>query len=104
MDANMVVGLVGILLSLIAVVVSLYALLDARAQVLRLLNVELHRAYVRVLTDTAWLFLDPTEKAHTKDMAKGLEEFCTLAQELNPKRTPNVSKTTVEYSALELAK
>jgi hypothetical protein len=49
------------------------------------------------------LFITPTERAHSKEIAKGLEEFSMFAKILNPERTPNISTNTVNNEALAMA-
>lgn len=101
MDAGSIIGFLGIL---ITTGIAIYAILDVRKQVNGLLVVERNLAYAKILNDMSWLFVDPTDKAHSVEIAKGLEEFCLLAQVINPKRAIGVHKETVEREALSLAK
>ena len=101
MDSGSVIGIVGII---ITTGIAVYAVLDVRKQVKGLLVVERNLAYAKILNDMAWLFVDPTDKANSVEMAKELEEFCLLAQAITPERALSVHKETVEREALSLAK
>jgi len=98
-----VLGLVATLVAVVALVVSLYGVKDFRNQIEGLLRVERNRAYTKVLNDMVWEFVEPTEKAHKVEIAKGMHEFCTLAEVLDPKRTVDISQTTVNNEALWMA-
>lgn len=101
MDIGTIVGIVGII---ITVAIAVYAILDVREQVRRLLLVQRNIAFTRIVQDFAWLFVEPTDTGHTAEIAKGLAEFCLLAEVLDATKTPNVSKSTVENEALATAK
>jgi hypothetical protein len=101
MDMGSAIGILGIL---ITTAVAVYAILDVRKQVKGLLVVERNLAYAKILNDMSWLFVDPTERAHSAEIAKGLQEFCLLAQVITPKRAMAVHKETVEKEALSVAK
>src|SRR4029077_18316827 len=97
MDWGSTIGIVGIV---ITTAIAIYAILDVRKQVKGLLIVQRGVAYAKIINDMALLFVDPTEKAHSAEIAKGLEEFCLLAQVITPERGVNVHKETVEREAL----
>jgi hypothetical protein len=101
MDVGSIIGILGIL---ITTAIAVYAILDVRKQVKGLLVVERNLAYAKILNDMSWLFVDPTDKAHSVEIAKGLEEFCLLAQVITPRRALAVHKETVERESLSLAK
>jgi hypothetical protein len=101
MDVGSIIGILGIF---ITTGIAVYAILDVRKQVKGLLVVERNLAYAKILNDMSWLFVDPTDKAHSVEIAKGLEEFCLLAEVITPKRALGVHKETVEREALSLAK
>ncbi len=103
MTTELLLGWIGLLAALIAVGVSIYAILDVRREVKKLIRIERNRAYARILNDMAWLFITPTERAHSKEIAKGLEEFSMFAKILNPERTPDISTNTVNNEALAMA-
>ncbi len=101
MDWGSIIGIAGIV---ITTAIAIYAILDVRKQVKGLLIVQRGAAYAKIINDMAWLFVDPTEKAHSAEIAKGLEEFCLLAQVVTPEPGVNVHKEIVEREALSLAK
>src|SRR5260370_38591404 len=103
MTTELLLGWIGLLAALIAVGVSIYAILDVIREVKKLIRIERNRAYARILNDMAWLFITPTERAHSKEIAKGLEEFSMFAKILNPERTPDISTNTVNNEALAMA-
>jgi len=99
-DCGAIIGIAGIV---ITTAIAIYAILDVRRQVKGLLKVQRGVACAKIINDMAWLFVDPTEKAHSAEIAKGLEEFCLLAQVITPESGVNVHKETVEKEALSLA-
>jgi len=97
-------SIVGIVLTILTVVIAIYAILDVRERVRQLILIERNIAFSKVVQDFAWLFLEPTGTGHTLEIVKGLSEFSMLAEALDAARTPSVSKTTVEHEALATAK
>jgi len=100
-DTGSIVGIVG---TIVTVAIAVYAILDVREQVRRLILIERNVAYTRIVQDFAWLFLEPTGTGHTPEISKGLAEFCMLAEVLDAAKTHAVSKTTVENESLATAK
>jgi hypothetical protein len=79
------------------------AIRDTRKQVVRMILLERDRAYSKILNDMAWLYIAPTQLAHTSDIAKGLHEFVRIQQDLTPELTEETLKSTVENESLALA-
>jgi hypothetical protein len=100
MSTEAIVSIFGILA---AAVFSIIAINDARTQVRQLISVARGLAWKKVVTDLAWLFIDPTEKAYTTEITKGLEEFSVLSRALDPQKNPGDLKAAAEHQALELA-
>lgn len=50
-----------------------------------------------------WLFVDPTELAHSVDIAKGLEEFNLITVAIDPKQTADITNNVVNNEALVYA-
>ena len=70
----------------------------------QLILIERNISFSKVIQDFAWLFVEPTGTGHTREIAKGLEEFSMLAHVLDAARIPAVSKSTVENESLAMAK
>jgi hypothetical protein len=100
MDPGSIIGIVGIV---ITTIIAVYAIIDAREQVNGLISVERKRVFTRTRNDMVWLFVDPTELAHTPEIAKGLEEFNLISAALDPKWTPDLTQSVVNNEALVFA-
>jgi hypothetical protein len=81
----------------------IWAINDAREQVRGFIRTERNVAWSRILNELVWLFVDPTDRSHSKEVATGLGVFALLAQELNPEQTPESLKEAAENEALQLA-
>lgn len=107
MDTGLLIGLVGIVVGIVGIVITMViavcSMRDARKQVKDLINLERNRVYVRIRNDMVWLFVDPTELAHSVEIAKGLEEFNLISTVLEPKQNPDITKDIVNNKALEFA-
>src|SRR5271170_7005021 len=99
----MSIELVGLLISLVAIGLAVYAIYDVRTQVKELISLERKRVFTKTRNDMVWLFIDPTERAHTPEIAKGLEEFAILSMALDPKQTPDLTNHAVNNDALMFA-
>lgn len=82
---------------------SIWAINDARKQVRGSVRTQRNLAWIRVQNELVWLFVDPTDKTHSKEVATGLSEFALLARELNPDRKPKDLKEAADNEALQLA-
>lgn len=100
MTADLIVGVLGIV---ITTAIAVYAIWDVRRETKKTLKIQRDLAYLTVKNDLVWEFIDPTESAYTREIAKGLHEFGFLAQALNPEWTADTIKTAVEKEALEFA-
>jgi hypothetical protein len=96
-------SLVADLVSIIGMCVAIYAIRDTRALARNAIFLERNRVYARVRNDMAWLYIDPTGSGHTSEIAKQLEEFCNLAQALDPAWEIGDIKFAVEREALQYA-
>jgi hypothetical protein len=94
--AALVVGFVGIAISVLAV-------LDVRERVKRLIKLERRRVYTRVRNDLVWQFVNVTPLSHTPEIAKGLEEFTAVSRELYPDQTPEQITQAVHQDCLKFA-
>lgn len=83
--------------------VAVYAIWDTRKAAKKMIQLRRDLAYLKIKNDMAWEFIDPTEMAHSPQIAKGLHGFGLLAQALNPECTPETIKSAVENEALEFA-
>jgi hypothetical protein len=99
MTWELIFGIVGIA----GLIVSVCAIIDVRAQVMRLIRLERNRAYSRVANDTAWLFLTSNDSSHSKEVLKGLEEFFLLAEEAKPGWVTEATYDAVTNQSLEIA-
>lgn len=107
MDAGIELGLIGVGVGVVGILAaagfSWWAINDARKQVREQTRIQRNLAWVKIQTDLMWLFINPTEKAHSKEIAKGLEEFALLSRALDPRKKPENLKAAAENEALETA-
>jgi len=82
---------------------SIWAINDARKQVRQQAKVQRDVAWVKVQNDLVWLFVDPTDRAHSKEVVKGLSEFALLSKVLDPRKSPENLKRAAENEALDMA-
>jgi hypothetical protein len=80
--------------------VALYAIRDTRQQVRDMKLLERNRVYSKVRTDIMWMYLNPTEQSHTAQIGQGIEEFCIMAQAVDPQYSPADLKAAIENEAL----
>lgn len=80
-----------------------WAINDARNQVRASVRTERNLAWTKVQNELVWLFVDPTDRSHTKEIATGLAVLALLAKELNPEKKPEALKEAAENDALEMA-
>lgn len=100
MDWGIALGAAGILAT---AALGVWAINDARKQVRGFIRTERNLAWTKIQNELIWLFVDPTEKSHSKEIATGLAVFALLAKELNPERTAENLKEAAENEALEMA-
>lgn len=100
MDTGSIIGIVGIV---ITTIIAVYAICDVRGRVKGLINLERKRVFVRTRNDMVWLFVNPTELAHSAEIAKGLEEFNVISAALDPKQTAELTNSVVNNEALVFA-
>jgi len=104
MDAGEVWGIVlGIAGIGVTAGFSIWAINDARQQVKRFIRTQRNLEWTRLQNEIVWLFVDPTDQSHTKEVATGLAVFALLAQELGPDKSPETLKEAAENEALVLA-
>jgi hypothetical protein len=93
-----------VVLNLIMFSVAIYAIRDARKKASEALFLERNRSYAKIRNDMVWLYADPTENAHSADIAEGMEQFCISAQAAEPdKWTVEDLKGAVENQSLHFA-
>lgn len=91
------------LVAIAAIIVSVWAVFDVREQVKNLIGLERKRVFTKIRNDMVWLFIDPTNRSHPAEIAKGLEEFSLLSMVLDPKQTPDLTKNAVNNEVLMFA-
>jgi hypothetical protein len=99
-DWGIVLGAAGIVAT---AAFGVWAINDAREQVRGFIRTERNLAWARIQNDLVWLFVEPTARSHSKEIATGLSVFAILAKELNPEQTPENLKEAAENEALEMA-
>src|ERR1700693_3480019 len=97
---GIVIGIAGII---ITTAIAIYAMLDARNEVRKVIKIGRDLAYLKVKNDLTWEFIDPTESAYSVQIAKGLHDFWVLVQALDPNQTTETIRGVVEKEALEFA-
>jgi hypothetical protein len=88
MSTELILAWAALSIALIGLGVSVWAFLDVWRRVKGLIQLERKRVFTRIRNDMVWLFIDSTERSHTPDIAKGLEEFAVLSMTLDPGKTP----------------
>jgi hypothetical protein len=101
MDTGSIIGIVGIV---ITTIIAVYAIYDVRGRVRNLITLERKRVYTRIRNDMVWLYVDPTLRAHSVEIAKGLEEFAIVSAALNPEQTPDLTNHAMNNEVLLFAK
>lgn len=84
-------------------VVGVWAINDARKQVKEQTAIQRNLAWTRIVNDFMWDFVDPTDKAHSPEVTKGLSDFVLLSKALDPRKNPDTLKRTAEYEAARMA-
>lgn len=100
MSTDVIVALTSTVLT---TVIAVYAICDTRKEAKKMIKLGRDLAYLKIKNDMTWAFIDPTESAHSPQIAKGLHEFGLLAQALDPGWTSDAIKSAVENEALEFA-
>jgi hypothetical protein len=95
--------LISLIVSIVALVVSVGAVFDVRKRVKKLITLEYHRSYAKVLNDMAWTLLEPTGEGYSAEIEKSLEDFSLLSRTLEPGRNEETPRLTVEREALVMA-
>ena len=103
MSTELAIAWIALAVSLIGLGVSVFGVMDVREKVKGLIGLERKRAFTRIRNDMVWLFIDRTARAHTPDIAKGLEEFATLSVALYPDQTPDLTNDAINKEALAFA-
>ncbi len=98
-----IVGVVGLVVGIAALIVAIYGIRDVRDQVRMLVTIERNSAYTRILHRLVWEFVDPTEKALSRDIAQAMQEFTLLARAVNPKMTLNDAQAEANNETLTYA-
>ena len=100
MDTGSIIGIVGIV---ITTAIAVYAILDVKERVKGLITLERNRVFSKIRNDMVWLFVDPTELAHSVEIAKGLEEFNLVSAALDPKQSADLTNNVVNNETLAFA-
>jgi Mg/Co/Ni transporter MgtE len=100
MDAGAIWGILGIVGTAIF---GIWAINDARKQVRKSVELQRNLAWVRVQNDLVWEFINPTDKAFSREIAKGMEEFALFSKEIDSRKKPEVLKEAAEKEALLFA-
>jgi len=93
----------GVVLGGVAIWFTWYGIRDVRREVKRMLTIERDRIYVKLRSDIAWLFLEPTGERHKKQAADLNEEFILLARNLDPKVSAEAWMDFINNEALSHA-
>lgn len=93
-------GIGGVLATAAAAV---WAINDARKQVKEQTSIQRNLAWAGIVNDLMWDFVDPTDKAHSREVTKGLSDFVLLSKALDPHKNPDTLKRTAEYEAARMA-
>lgn len=84
-------------------IVAIYAILDVRWRMRKLIELQRNAAWARVQNEMIWLFVDPTVPAYDLEISKALAEYSLFGRALNPQRTTADLKGAAEREALTMA-
>jgi hypothetical protein len=104
MDWKVYLDIAALLVGIVALTVSIYAIHDARKKAHDAILIERNRAWSRALSGMMWLCIDRTEKAHSPAVADATNECFQLFEAAEPgKWTPAKVKEAVENESLQAA-
>lgn len=82
---------------------SVWAINDARKQVKEQTAIQRNVAWARIVNDLMWDFVDPTDKAYSREVTKGLADFVLLSKALDPCKNPDALRRAATYEAVRMA-
>jgi hypothetical protein len=104
MDWKVCLDVAALLVGIVALIVSIAAIYDARKAAHKAILIERNRAWSRALSGIMWLYMDRTERAHDPAVADAINECFQLFDAAEPgKWTPEKVKEAVENESLQAA-
>jgi hypothetical protein len=104
MDWKVALDVATSIVSVVALVVSIYAIIDARKKAHEAIVLQRNLAWSKALSETMWLFIDRTEKAHTPEVADATYQCFLLMDAADPgKWTQGDLKEAVDNESLQSA-
>jgi len=103
--AGLIVGVIGLLVGGAALWVAVHGIRDVRKLMRELVTIERNRAYTEILHRLVWEFVDPTDKALSKEIAQKMQEFTLLARAVDEDLTLDdaqelANKETLAYAQM----
>jgi hypothetical protein len=98
-----VVGVVGLIVAIAAVWIAVYGIRDVRKLVRELVTMERNRAYTKIMHRLVWEFVDPTDKALSREIAQRMQEFTLLARAVDEKLTLDGAQELANHETLTYA-
>ncbi|MGA7638007.1 MAG: hypothetical protein WA657_12350 [Candidatus Acidiferrales bacterium] len=103
MDWKVYLDVTALLVGIAALIVSIYAILDARKKAQEAILLDRNRAYARARNKMAWLYLDSTNVGYPSDVAAAVEQFGIIAKAAGGKWSDKALKEAVENESLVFA-
>ena len=93
-----------LLVGIVALIVSIYAIYDARKKASEAIFLERNRVWAKALSEMMWLFIEPTAKAHSRAVADATYECFLFFEAAEPgKWTQAKVKEILENESLQSA-
>jgi hypothetical protein len=91
-------------ISVIALLVSIYAIIDNKAIASRAVFLARDQAFTKIRNNMVWEYIDPTPDAHRMDIANDSEQFGAMAKAAEPgKWTDAIIKEVIDSTSLHYA-
>lgn len=103
MDWKVYLDVTALIVGIAALLVSIYAILDARKKAQEAILLDRNRAYADARNKMAWLYLDPTDVGYPADVAAATEQFGIIAKAAGGKWNDVALKEALENESLVFA-
>ena len=103
MDWKVYLDVTALIVGIAALIVSIYAILDARRKAHEAIMLDRNRAYADARNKMAWLYLDSTNVGYPADVAAATEQFGIIAKAAGGKWNDDALKEAVENESLVFA-
>lgn len=103
MDWKVYLDVTALMVGIAALIVSIYAIFDARKKAHEAVLLDRNRAYADARNKMAWLYLDSAKVGYPADVAAAVEQFGIIAKAAGGKWNDSALKDAVENESLVFA-